>query len=167
MTSQQDLDFANRSPDIHWPDDFSPDQAAYFTHNELHIDAPCEKVWQQFIAATKWPEWFALCKQVEIISGGDELQEGALFRWTSSVIAEAKVHEFVPYSRIGWYGNAPGAEPTFYHAWYFAPDGQGCSVIYDEVGKGKVATQLRERDEGKGHRDHDLMLAGLKWASER
>jgi len=162
-------DLANRSLDIHWPDDFSPDQADYFTHNELHIDAPREKVWQQFIAATKWPEWFVLVKQVDIISGGDELREGAVFHWrtTFPVIAEATVHEFVPYSRIGWYGNAPGAEPTFYHAWYFAPDGQGCRAIYDEAGKGMVATQLRERDEGKGHRDHDLMLASLKWASER
>ena len=40
-------DLANRSPDIHWPEGFSPDQADLFSHNELHIAASCERVWNR------------------------------------------------------------------------------------------------------------------------
>jgi hypothetical protein len=28
------------------------------------------------------------------------------------------VHEYVPNQRLGWYGYAPGAQPSFYHSWY-------------------------------------------------
>ena len=28
-------DLANRCPDIHWPERFSPDQADLFSHNQL------------------------------------------------------------------------------------------------------------------------------------
>jgi len=31
-------DSANRCPDIHWPERFSPDQADLFSHNELRIE---------------------------------------------------------------------------------------------------------------------------------
>ena len=165
MMMQQDL--ANRLPNIHWPPDFSPDQADYFAHNDLYIAAPCEKVWQKFVAVTQWPQWFVLCKKVEIISGGsDELQQGTVFRWTSSVVADASIHEFIPFSRIGWYGYTPGTEPAYYHAWCFVPEGQGCRAIYEEVGKGEAAIRLREKDEGGLHRSHDLMLASLRWVSE-
>jgi hypothetical protein len=37
-------DLANRSRDIHWPEGFSPDQADLFSHNELRIEASCERV---------------------------------------------------------------------------------------------------------------------------
>src|ERR1700692_3100458 len=42
MTMTDDL--ANRSPDIHWPECFDPARADLFSHNELVINAPCEKV---------------------------------------------------------------------------------------------------------------------------
>ena len=50
-------DLANRSPDIHWPEGFSPDQADLFSHNELRIEASCERVWKHIVEATKWPQW--------------------------------------------------------------------------------------------------------------
>jgi hypothetical protein len=62
----------------------------------------------------------------------------------------------VPYTRIGWYGYAPGTAPSFYHTWYLKPQGDACLVVTDEVGKGKDAAQLRERDESLMHRGHDL-----------
>jgi hypothetical protein len=31
-------DLANHSPDIHWLERFSPDQADLFSHNELRIE---------------------------------------------------------------------------------------------------------------------------------
>jgi hypothetical protein len=44
-------DLAHRSPDIHWPAGFEPAKADLFAHNELIINASCERVW---LATLKW-----------------------------------------------------------------------------------------------------------------
>ncbi len=168
MTMQADL--ANRAPEIHWPTGFDPAKADLFSHNELVINAPCERVWQYIIDATKWPEWYPNSKDVRIIEG-TALAQGTVFRWTTfGLPLESKINEFVPYSRIGWYGYAPGTAPStehsFYHTWFLTPAGDACRVVTDEVGMGKDAAQLRETDESLMHRGHDLWLATLKWMAE-
>jgi hypothetical protein len=166
MTMKQDL--VNRSPDIHWPQGFDPTQADLFSHNELLISAKCERVWQHIIDATKWPDWYPNSKEVHIVgNGGKVLKEGTTFRWTTfGLPLESRINEFVPYSRIGWFGYAPGTAPSFYHTWYLTPQGDACLVVTDEVGKGHDAAHLRETDETLMHRGHDLWLATLKWVSE-
>ena len=100
-------DLANRSPDIHWPEGFSPDQADLFSHNELRIEASCERVWKHIVEATKWPLWYPNSKDVQIMGGGDELNASSVFRWTTfGLPLESRINEFTPYSRIGWYGYA-------------------------------------------------------------
>jgi uncharacterized protein YndB with AHSA1/START domain len=164
MTMKDDL--ANRSRDIHWPTGFDPEKADLFAHNELVVHAPCERVWQHIIDATKWPEWYPNAKAVKVMDG-TVLDQGSVFRWTTfGLPIESKVNEFVPYTRIGWYGYAPGADPSFYHTWFLTQTGDGCSVVTDEVGIGKDAAHLRETDESLMHRGHDLWLATLKWMSE-
>jgi uncharacterized protein YndB with AHSA1/START domain len=159
-------DLANREKNIHWPQRFDPSQADLFSHNELLINASCERIWSHIIDADKWPEWYPNAKKVKI-AGDTVLKNGTVFRWTTfGLPIESKVNEFVPYTRIGWYGYAPGTAPSFYHTWYLKPRGDGCMVVTDEVGKGKDAAHLRESDEGLMHRGHDLWLATLKWVSE-
>jgi hypothetical protein len=85
---------------------------------------------------------------------------------TGASSVQSKINEFVPYTRIGWFGYAPGTSPTFYHTWYLQAHGDGCLVATDEVGKGKDAKHLRDTDEGLMHRGHDLWLATLRWVSE-
>jgi hypothetical protein len=95
------------------------------------------------------------------------LQDGTVFRWTTFGLAiESKVHEYVLNQRLGWYGYAPGAMPSFYHSWYLEPRGAMCHVVMDEVGVGKDAAGLRKSDETLMHRGHDLWLATLKWVAE-
>jgi uncharacterized protein YndB with AHSA1/START domain len=164
-TMRQDL--ASRSPDIHWPESFSPDQADLFSHNELRIEASCERVWKHIVEAAKWPQWYPNSADVQIEGGGDELKAGSVFRWTTfGLPLESRINEFTPYSRIGWYGYAPGEKPSFYHTWYLKAAGGGCSVVTDEVGMGPSAVHLRESDESLMHRGHDLWLATLKWMAE-
>jgi uncharacterized protein YndB with AHSA1/START domain len=143
-------------------------KADLFAHNELVINATCERVWRHITEAAKWPEWYPNSKDVRILGNGDSvLKEGTIFQWTTFGLAiESRVHEFVPHSRLGWYGYAPGTEPTFYHTWYLAPKGDGFHVVTDEAGKGPGAVHLRETDEGLMHRGHALWLATLKWVSE-
>ena len=38
------VDLANRSPDIRWPEGFGPSQADLFSHNEIKINASCERL---------------------------------------------------------------------------------------------------------------------------
>jgi uncharacterized protein YndB with AHSA1/START domain len=168
MTMKDDL--ASRSADIHWPEGFDPAKADLFSHNELVINASCERVWQHIIDATKWPEWYPNSKDVRIIDR-NALASGTVFRWTTfGLPLESKINEFVPYTRIGWYGYAPGttpnAEHSFYHTWFLTPSGDACRVVTDEVGMGKDAAHLREADESLMHRGHDLWLATLKWVAE-
>ena len=147
MTMKQDL--ADREKDIHWPEGFNPSQADLFSHNALLINASCQRIWGHIVDATKWPQWYPHSKDVRI-DGGDVLKEGTVFHWsTFGLPLESKVNEFVPYTRIGWYGYAPGTAPSFYHTWYVKPQGDTCLVVTDEVGKGNDAAHLRETDESR------------------
>jgi hypothetical protein len=164
MTMEEDL--VNREKDIHWPPGFAPADADLFSHNQLLINASCARLWSHIIDATKWPEWYPNSKDVRI-EGGGVLGEGTVFHWTTfGLPLESRVNEFVRYTRIGWYGYAPGAAPSFYHAWYLKPQGDACMVVTDEVGIGKDAKLLRQTDEDLMHRGHDLWLATLRWVSE-
>jgi uncharacterized protein YndB with AHSA1/START domain len=166
MTMKDDL--ANRSLEIHWPPGFDPRKADLFSHNKLLINASCERVWQHIIEASKWPEWYPNSRDVRIVNDSSSvLRDGTVFRWTTfGLPLESKIREFVPFSRIGWYGCAPGSGPTFYHTWYLSRRGNGCLVVTDEVGNGRDAANLRQTDEGLMHRGHDLWLATLRWVAE-
>jgi len=103
-------DLAHRSPDIHWPAGFEPEKADLFAHNDLMINASCERVWTHIIEASRWPTWYPNSKDVEILGGDPVLRDGTLFRWTTFGLAiESKVHEYVLNQRLGWYGYVPGA----------------------------------------------------------
>jgi uncharacterized protein YndB with AHSA1/START domain len=165
MTMKDDL--AKRSPDIHWPVGFFPQEADLFAHNEGLVEATCEQVWKHIVAAPKWPQWYPNSKSVQIRGGAEELSAGSVFTWvTFGLPIESKIHEFVPARRIGWYGYSPGSEPNFYHTWFLTQTEDGCQVVTEEVGKGETAKQLRRADEGLMHRGHDLWIATLKWVAE-
>lgn len=160
-------DLAHRSSEIHWPAGFEPARADLFAHNELVVNASCERVWSHIVDASKWPGWYPNSKDVQIQGGDTVLRDGTVFRWTTFGLAiESRVREYVPNQRLGWYGYAPGSQPSFYHAWYLEPRGAMCRVVMDEAGIGKDAAGLRRGDETLMHRGHDLWLATLKWVAE-
>ena len=160
-------DLAHRSPDIHWPSGFEPEKADLFAHNDLIINASCERAWSHIIDAKRWPTWYPNSMAVEIAGDDPALRDGTVFRWTTFGLSiESIVHEFVPNERLGWFGYAPGAKPSFYHSWYLQPKGNMCHVVMDEAGVGKDAAALRNSDETLMHRGHDLWLATLKWVAE-
>jgi Polyketide cyclase / dehydrase and lipid transport len=106
MSMQDDL--AHRSPDSHWPTDFEPVEADLFAHNDLVINASCERVWRHIVDAKRWPLWYPNSKGVEIQGGDSVLRDGTVFRWTTfGLTIDSTVHEFVPNQRLGWYGYVP------------------------------------------------------------
>ena len=161
-------DLAQRSPDIRWPNGFSPPAAELFAHNERLVDAPCDIVWRFLVDATRWPQWYSNARDVRLVDSAQPvLKEGAVFRWTTFGLSiESRVDEFVPNARLGWYGYAPGTPPSFHHAWLLVPKTGGCEVVTEEAGIGRDAAALRSKDEGLMHRGHDLWLASLRWAAE-
>jgi hypothetical protein len=80
-------DLARRSRDIHWPAGFEPEKADLFAHNELTVDASCERVWTHIIEASRWPTWYPNSKDVEVQGGDTVLGDGTVFRWTTFGLA--------------------------------------------------------------------------------
>ena len=159
-------DGALRSKDIHWPDGFDPEQADLFAHNEIVIHASCEKVFANMADAQAWPSWYPNSQNVTLLNSPDgKLHEGTPFSWdTFGLHFESRVHEFVPNSRIGWFGNSPTTNG--YHTYLLSKTNEGCHVVTEEVVKGPGAVELRKNRPQAMHEGHDLWLSNLKQRSE-
>ena len=165
ISMQSDLRL--RDTAIHWPAGFAPETAELFAHNELLLNATCEGVWNHIVDASQWPAWYPNSRDVQLLGGDKQLHDGSRFRWTTFGLSiESRVQEYLPNRRLGWYGYAPGTEPSFYHTWYLQSQGAMCRVVTEEVGVGKDAAAFRNKDPGLLHRGHDLWLAGLRWVAE-
>ena len=161
-------DLAKRSPDIHWPAGFSPGDAALFAHNEVFIKAPSATVWQHLVAAQNWPAWYPNAQDVKIANNrSGALQPDSIFEWsTFGLPITSFVHEFVPNSRLAWFGKSKGLDAVFYHTWYLVPTSDGCQMITEEAVQGPGAIAFRDKDPSAMHRGHEAWLNGLKQVSE-
>lgn len=167
QTSQADNpDWPARSSAIHWPEGFMPSDADLFAHNELVIHAPCSVLWAHLIRASTWPTWYSNSHHVHLLNSPDgNLHPDASFSWdTFGVHVESHVHESVPMSRIGWFGNGTGTKA--YHTFLLETAPSGCHVVTEEVVKGPGAVESRQKNPEGMHRGHDLCLASLKKISE-
>ena len=160
-------DGAQRSKDIHWPDAFHPEQADLFAHNVIEVHASCEKVFANIVDAQAWPSWYPNSHNVKLLNSPDgKLHEGTRFSWdTFDVHIESRVHEFVPNSRIGWFGNGTGINA--YHTFLLLKTDEGCHIVTEEVVKGPGAVEFREKQPNAMHAGHDLWLETLKQRSEQ
>jgi hypothetical protein len=160
-------DGAQRSKDIHWPDGFHPEQADLFAHNEIAVHASCEKVFTNIVDAQMWPSWYPNSHNVKVLNSPDgKLHAGTRFSWnTFGVHIESQVHEFVPYSRIGWFGNGTGMNA--YHTFLLIRTGEGCRIVTEEVVKGPGAVEFKRKQPSAMHVGHDLWLQTLKRRSEQ
>jgi uncharacterized protein YndB with AHSA1/START domain len=160
-------DGAQRSKDIHWPDGFHPEQVDLFAHNEIVIHAPCEKVFANMADAQAWPSWYPNSQNVKVLNSPDgKLHKGTLFSWdTFGLHIQSRVHEFVPGSRLGWFGDGTGLRA--YHTFLFVKTDEGCHIVTEETDKGPGAVELREKRPQAMHEGHDLWLNALKQRSEQ
>ncbi|MDT7671893.1 MAG: hypothetical protein QOC74_4676 [Pseudonocardiales bacterium] len=162
MTIAEDL--AVRSPEIHWPDGFSPATADMFAHNEIIINAPRSVVWQVLVRAEEWPTWYPNSQQVKVLNENSKglLNDGDQFSWqTFGFDLVSTVHEFVYESRLGWFGGS-----DWYHTWLLLDDPAGCRVVMEEVGNGEDAANFARTTPDRMHRGHELWNQTLKWTCE-
>jgi hypothetical protein len=160
-------DGAQRSKAIHWPDGFHPEQADLFAHNEITVHASCKKVFTNIVDAQVWPSWYPNSHNVQLLNSPDgKLHEGTQFSWdTFGVHIESRVHELVPDSRIGWFGNGIGMNA--YHTFLLLKTNKGCHIVTEEVVKGSGAVDFRKKQPNAMHEGHDLWLSTLKRRSEQ
>jgi hypothetical protein len=94
------------------------------------------------------------------------LSLSACYLSTISLPIISIVHEFVPNSRLAWFGKSKGLDTVFYHIWYLIPTSDGCQMITEEVVQGPGAVIFRDEDPSAPHRGHEAWLKGLKQVSE-
>ena len=159
-------DGAQRSKEVHWPRGFNPEEADLFVHNEIVIDASCEKVFTNLVNAQTWPSWYPNSHNVKLLNSPDgKLHEGTRFSWdTFGLHFQSRVHEFVPNSRVGWFGDS--STTNGYHTHLLSKSDEGCHVVTEEVAKGPSAVELHKTNPRAIHEGHDLWLRNLKQRSE-
>jgi hypothetical protein len=113
------------------------------------------------------PEWYPNSHNVRLLNSPDgRLHPDTRFSWnTFRVHVDSRVHEFMPTSRIGWFGEGTGT--MAYHTFFLEKVSVGCHVVTEEVVKGRGATESRRKDPQAMHRGHELWLASLKRVSEK
>ena len=124
------IDLADRSPEIHWPDGYDPADADLFAHNDITINGPVETVWRNLVNARAWPSWYSNASDVVVNGPSQLLDAGVSFEWvTFGLPVTSTVAEFLPPTRIGWYGTSTGLHA--YHTWLLAPAGEGTYVVME------------------------------------
>ena len=179
-------DWAERSPEMHWPTPMFNKAAEVFAHNQIVINASCETVWDHLVHAELWSHWCSYCGKVSIWDGAQVLQKNTKFTWVSSDVpqllpilgqtpadrVDSLVIECTPPNRLGFrtYGRAwtpHGPLVSSYHNWYIKPLGsRKCLVTFEEVATGVAARFQRGNYPEFTHLSHDHWLEGLKRISE-
>jgi hypothetical protein len=107
----------------------------------------------------KGPSWYPNSHDVKLLNSLDgKLHQGTRFSWdTFGVHIESTVHEFVPDSRLGWFGN--GTAMKAYHTFLLLRKGEGCRIVTEEVVKGPGAIDFRESARFIGGYPHSVNAA--------
>jgi hypothetical protein len=138
-------DGAKRYADIHWPDGFHPEQADFFAHNEIVVNASCKTVWDHVIEAEKWPSWYSNSHNMKLLNSADgKLHEDTRFSGIRS--ASTSTAASVNSLRTAASGTAMGQMPSHLPA---ARRGRRLSHHYrgdrEGEGRGRISTEATER----------------------
>lgn len=147
---------------ILWPQEFDPARAPVHVRNDIHIPAPCERVWAWLIRAQLWPSWYANSSNVRFLRGTPpDLESETRFRWkTFGVTIESTVREFVSPARLAW--DAKGIGLNAYHAWLLEPTPEGCHVLTEETQHGILARTGNLLAPRRMFRGHERWLNALR-----
>lgn len=119
------------------------------------------QIWPWLVRATRWPTYYANCRDVQFVSGrGPDLEKGTVFRWrTFGVPVETRVEEFVPFERLSWSGRGLGARG--FHSWVLVNEAGRCRVVTEETQRGVIPYVCRLPFRRMLLHQHQLWLKGL------
>ena len=151
---------------MRWPDDYSPEQAKFFVHNEIEINARPETVWNVLIHAESWPLWYEGASEVKVVNSEDGvLRDGSLITWkTMGLRFESTIKEFEPFQRLSW--ESINKNIRGYHAWLIIPTSNGCKLITEESQHGWLTFLEKTFQPNKLHKLHDIWLQAIKEKAE-
>jgi Polyketide cyclase / dehydrase and lipid transport len=151
---------------INWPEGFAPKEADAFVHNEIFIKAPARVIWSNLVNAKKWPTWYSNAADVQITEDdGGRLGPKSQFTWkTFGFPVSSQIKEFVPNTRVAWFGDGTGIRA--YHTWLIIEKGDGCDVVTEETQNGPAAIAFNLTQPKAMYDGHDWWLTALKIRSE-
>lgn len=156
------------SDELSWPKDFKPSESSFFVHNQIDIKAPPQVVWDLFINAEKWPEWYEMAEGIKLLNASDgKLSQSTAFRWyPQGHEFISTVKEFEPPYKIAWYAEEKKKKMLVYHGWLFVPTEEGCRVISDESQNGPITFWEKIFTPNMVEKSHRKWLEGLKELAE-
>jgi len=155
------------SEKINWPNNYKPNKASFFVHNEIDIDAEPQVVWNILIKAEDWPNWYEGATDVKIISNNSaQLEDKSIFSWKTmgQSFESTIIKEFKPPYRLSW--EATKNNIRGYHAWLIIPTDKGCKVITSEAQHGFLTIMQKVFVPNKLEKLHDIWLKELKNKAE-
>ena len=156
------------SEKINWPKGYTPEEARFFVHNEIDINAEPQLVWEILVQAEKWPNWYIGAKDVKLMNNNSGiLGNQSVFSWNTmgQNFETTTIKEFEAPYRLGW--EATKHNIRGYHAWLIIPNGEGgCKVITSEAQHGFLTLMQKLFVPNKLRKLHDIWLAELKNKAE-
>lgn len=151
---------------INWPAAFAPENANFFVHNEIEINASPQKVWEILIKAKAWPTWYSGAEKVNFGTQTDSLLTAStVFTWkTMGLHFVSTIKEFVPGQRLSWQSDKSSIQG--YHAWLIIPTAKGCKLITDESQKGWLTFFEKTFQRHKLFQLHNHWLSLIKQKAE-
>jgi uncharacterized protein YndB with AHSA1/START domain len=151
---------------INWPKLYEPNEASFFVHNQIDIDAPPEAVWNVIVQAETWPAWYEGAENVKV-SGGTNgvLGPRSTFTWsTMGLDFTSTITEFAPPYRLSWESRKSTIQG--YHAWLIIPKGTGSRLVTEESQHGFMTLLQKIFVPSKLRRLHDVWLNQIKKSAE-
>ncbi|GAA0872978.1 hypothetical protein GCM10009117_21250 [Gangjinia marincola] len=155
------------SEKINWPANYKPEEAGFFVHNEIDINAEPQAVWDILIKAEDWPKWYEGATDVNIINNkSTQLGDKTIFSWKTmgQSFESTTIKEFSPPYRLSW--EATKNNIKGYHAWLIIPTDNGCKVITSETQHGFLTFMQKVFVPNKLEKLHDIWLKELKKKAE-
>ena len=155
------------SEKINWPEAYKMEEAGFFVHNEIDIQAEPEVVWNLLIRAEEWPQWYEGMSNVKVQTATDGVLHDASivsFKTMGQMFETVHIREFEAPYRLSW--EAVRNDIRGYHAWLIVPTEQGCKVITSETQHGFKAFLQKAFLPNKLRKLHDVWLGELKKKAE-
>ena len=151
---------------VQWPEEYLPESAGFFVHNEIDIEASPELVWNILIDAESWPEWYEGARGVNI-KDREQLGKDAELSWeTMGLKFTSHIKEFEPNERLSW--ESVRGDIRGYHAWLIIVDSNsgGCKLVTEESQKGFLTLMEKLFQPRKLERLHQIWLEEIKQKAE-
>ena len=155
------------SEKIKWPDNYRPENASFFVHNEIEINAKPQVVWDILVKAEDWPNWYEGATDVKILNDNSaQLECNTVFSWKTmgQNFESTTIKEFKPPYRLSW--EATKNNIKGYHAWLIIQTDNGCKVITSEAQHGFLTLMQKAFIPNKLEKLHDIWLKELKNKAE-